>query len=71
MEQERLVVAMAAPQDLAKLDELRFRPEWKSRRVWRSVARFSKRSPILWWQRMGNHIKLNSNNQEDSQREEN
>jgi len=57
MEQERLVVAMAAPQDLGKLDELRFSTgmEISPRLAFRSEVLKAIRQ-ILWWQRMGNHI---------------
>src|SRR6266404_9708354 len=71
MEQERLVVAMAAPQDLAKLDELRFSTgmEISPRLAFRSevlkaIAKYYGGSE---WETTS---KLNSNNQEDSQREE-
>jgi len=71
MEQERLVVAMAAPQDLGKLDELRFSTgmEISPRLAFRSevlkaIAKYYGGSE---WETTS---KLNSNNQEDSQREE-
>jgi len=71
MEQERLVVAMAAPQDLGKLDELRFSTgmEISPRLAFRSevlkaIAKYYGGSE---WETTS---KLNANNQEDSQREE-
>ncbi len=57
MEQERLVVAMAAPQDLAKLDELRFTTgmEISPRLAFRSEVHKAI-TKYYAWRRMGNRI---------------
>jgi len=57
MEQERLVVLWLAPQDLGKLDELRFSTgmEISPRLAFRSEV-LKAIAKYYWWQRMGNHI---------------
>ncbi len=71
MEQERLVVAMAAPQDLAKLDELRFSTgmEISPRLAFRSevLKAITKYYAGSEWEITS---KLNSSDQEDMGREE-